>query len=935
MTASVSVSRWKQIEDLFQTASDLEPCRRMAFLHEACGSDAELRNEVEALLAASHKTLGLLKRRVDEAAADLRGAALETCRLGAYRVIRLLSEGGMANVYLGARADDEYEQTVAIKVMCGALWNTRALLPRFRTERQILANLSHPNIAHLLDAGVTADGIPYLVMEFVDGIPIDEYCRRNRLTIEAILRLFVGVCSAVEYAHKNLIIHRDIKPGNILVTATGTPKLLDFGIAKLMDAAEATPHLARTRPTERLLTPEYASPEQILGEPVTTATDVYGLGGLLYQLLSGRSPFSGRFRSPHELARQICETEPDAPSAARAQATRPPDPSAVRTLKGDLDHIVLMAMRKEPARRYSSVEQLTVDIAAYLDGFPVMASNDTFAYRAGKFLKRHRLGVAAATIASVALIGVVVGMAVLSGRASRERLKAERQAIFLADMFRAASPHVARGRTVAARDLLDEGARRIDRELAEEPEVRASLLRTIAAAYYSLGSYDDAQRMAERSHAVLVQTVGGDHPSAADALLLVARVMNSKGQYEKAESLFRKVLEVRRRTLAPGDPALAQSLTLLGACLSEQHKDQEAEAMLQQALPIYRSHGANTGVDTREVLAALLERRGDYQEAMTLMHESIEITRRVEGTNTPTYATSLNNLARTLISAGNYWEAESKLRESLAIHRNVHAGGHPALYTPVNNLTAVLLQQGRWAEAEPLLRDLDPHNRALDPRHPYHTTTLLNWAALRHADARFAEADAFLRKALALTNDRERAASITLTLGAVELDRGRRAEALKLDARALEMYTELKGEHSPAVASALIELSEARLSIGDHTGAGSVARRAVEIRRSRLPPDHPNITRAEVQLGRALVAQGMAAEAEPLLKRAVQFVRNPPFRLPSWHVGEAEAALGWCLGELGRTSEAETLLRAAHGKLMTHPRPRDRGEADRRLETFR
>ncbi len=394
MSADSEASRWQRLEALFYEALDLEPSLREAFLDRSCAGDADLRREVEKLLRASGETVGFLHQPVREAAREMVSESGDAAglRMGAYRLIRTLGEGGMGRVYLAARADDQYQQNVAIKVMRSSVGRSPGMLVRFRAERQILANLNHPNIARLLDGGITPDGLPYLVIEYVDGSPLDDYCGRAHLSIDARLRLFRTICSAVEYAHGNLVVHRDIKPANILVTSDGSPKLLDFGIAKLLDpASDPGAGTSPTQSTERLMTPEYASPEQISGQAVTTATDVYSLGTVLYELLTGRSPFRLTKSSPLETVRAICEDEPKRPSSV-VEA----HPAEARKLKGDLDNIVLKAMRKEPARRYASVAQFSEDVRRFLDGYPVGARAGSWRYRSGKFVRRHKAGVAAA-----------------------------------------------------------------------------------------------------------------------------------------------------------------------------------------------------------------------------------------------------------------------------------------------------------------------------------------------------------------------------------------------------------------------------------------------------------------------------------------------------------------------------------------------------------
>src|SRR5215831_1663276 len=498
MNTNTESERWLALDDLFQRASEMDASNRAVFLDDACGADSDLRNEVERLLAFD-QTLGWLKRPVDRAAREL---AFVGRRIGPYVLLRLLGEGGMGRVFLAARADEQYQQLVAIKLMHADLWQSERMLERFRAERQILANLNHPNIARLLDGGMTTEGAPYLVMEYVEGMPLDEYRRANDLSVEKKLQLFLRVCAAAEYAHKSLVVHRDIKPANVLVAGDGTPKLVDFGIAKLLEGDGRT----ATQPTSRVMTPEYASPEQLRGEPITTATDVYGLGLLLYDLLIGKHPFAEYTGNPAEMMHQICDVDPRPPS------TIVPDGVNQQEVRGDLDRIVLMAMQKQPERRYSSATALARDVFAYLNGYPVLARGGGQGYRTRKFVGRHKLMIGWLLLFAVSLASFSIRMAVLAQRADRERLKAERAATFLADMFRAATPQEARGRTITARELLDRGSERVDKELAGEPEVQASLLYSIADDYSRLGLYDRARELAERSYTIRKQVLGARSP---------------------------------------------------------------------------------------------------------------------------------------------------------------------------------------------------------------------------------------------------------------------------------------------------------------------------------------------------------------------------------------------------------------------------------------
>ena len=464
-----------------------KPTKRPAFLDGACAGDSDLRREVESLLASVDKSARFIEeplRRVAQQLAE--GSEGPGSRIQAYQLIKLIGEGGMGKVYLAARADNQYSKQVAIKLLQAGFAQTTAMLLRFRSERQILADLDHPNIARLLDGGVTPSGLPFLALEYVDGMPIHEYCRRHQLTIEQRLRLFMTVCAAVDYAHKHLVVHRDIKAANVLVTEEGEPKLLDFGIAKLLDAEQGT--AAQTRTAERLLTPEYASPEQITGGAVTTATDVYALGVLLYELLAGSRPFNLETTTPVELYRVICECDPEAPSARAAKSGTSASSDAEK-ISGELDNIVLMAMRKEPTQRYRSVREFSDDINAYLSGYPVRAKTATLGYRSGKFIRRNRAAVSFAVLALVVLIGFVIGMALLTKRARGQQAIAERESKFLSSIFEASTPVQARGKQVTARDLLDAGAQRVDRELSAQPEAHAAMLGSIGRSYHFSGPF--------------------------------------------------------------------------------------------------------------------------------------------------------------------------------------------------------------------------------------------------------------------------------------------------------------------------------------------------------------------------------------------------------------------------------------------------------------
>jgi non-specific serine/threonine protein kinase/serine/threonine-protein kinase len=493
------------VRQILEQALEVSPDRRSVYLEEVCAGDKVLRREVEALIAADQQAgTGFLAGSAVEASSILAApeelVSLAGTRIGPYQIVEEIGQGGMGTVYRAVRADDQYRKEVAIKVVRGGLGD-EFRLHRFLSERQILANLDHANIARLLDGGATEDGRPYVVMEYVEGRPIDEYCDQGKLPVPERLKLFRTVCSAVAYAHQRLVIHRDIKPVNILVTKDGDPKLLDFGIAKILDPADTG--VDQTVTVMRLMTPEYASPEQVRGEPITTASDVYSLGVVLYGLLTGRRPYGPASRVPRDIVQAVIETEPEKPSASVTRAetvtaqsvseTRDEIPEKLqRRLRGDLDNIVLKALRKEPERRYASVEQFSEDIRRHLEGLPVIARPDTFFYRSGKFVKRHKASVASAI---TVLLTLIVGLAITVHEtyvARAERAKAEQR---FNDVRKLANSllfevhdaiQTLPGATPARKLIVDRALQYLD-ALAKEAKGDLSLQRELGAAYEKVG----------------------------------------------------------------------------------------------------------------------------------------------------------------------------------------------------------------------------------------------------------------------------------------------------------------------------------------------------------------------------------------------------------------------------------------------------------------
>jgi serine/threonine-protein kinase len=815
---------WRQIEEIFQAALDYGPGNRSAFLDSACGADSQLRIEVESLLASYEKSgftaptafqdaLNVLEQRTRQLE--------EGRRFGPYSVLREIGCGGMGSVCLAARADDAYQKLVAIKIIHRGL-DCEDIVRRFRSERQILATLDHPNITRLLDGGTSDEGLPYFVMEYIEGEPIDRYCDTRKLNISARLKLFQSVCAAVHYAHQNLVIHRDIKPGNILVTKEGVPRLLDFGIAKLL--ARAGPGDAATT-LLRPLTPEYASPEQVRGDAITTASDVYSLGVLLYRLLTGCRPYGGSASTTAEIEAAICHEEPEKPSLAvtrgggfgRGEAGKvgptPESPSAMREgtpeklrrrLAGDLDNIVLMALRKEPQRRYASVEQFSEDISRHLENQPVIARPDTRGYRTAKFIRRHRAGVAAAALVFFILSGGIAAtlwqahVARLErDRARVEKIKADRINSFMQELLGFSSGRYfygnnTKGSKATLVDVLNDAAARVDTELSDQPEVRAAMQRTIgefyaddatkldlaerhlgAALEIELKIYGPANQEAARTmdYLGLVRMYCGDYAGAEsffrralaiyrnlpkdasfDMEWYVATVSNmalllkNEGQYEEAGLLYREGLAWGSRLSGRAYIPVIIMRYLHGGMLAESGDFIEAESLARQAVQEFERMGYQQQElwAARLYLADILRDERKYAQADPLMRESVAAFLAMgEGTSTG-YA--LMNSAYLLDLEGRYPEAEQQDRHALQIFRNSYPKGHPWTAGALAILGLTLNKTGRAAQAEPLLREsLDIRTRLLGKKHYLTAFTQGVLGDCLAMQGRYAEAEPLLR----------------------------------------------------------------------------------------------------------------------------------------------------------------------------------------------
>ncbi len=854
----MDAQRWRQIEAAFEQALALPAEARDAWLQSEHGDDEDLRREVTEMLAADagDSMIGDSLQRAVEETAELDDEPVPD-RIGIYRVLGEIGRGGLATVLLAERDDEAYQLQVAIKLVRRGL-DTADLLKRLRQERQILARLDHPHIARLLDGGSTDDGRPYVVMERIEGVPIDRYCRRHRLDLRDRLRLFIAVCEAVAYAHRNLIIHRDIKPANILVTADGTPKLLDFGIAKLLRPDQHAPRdAAHTVPGLRMLTPEYASPEQIQGRSLTTAADVYALGVLLYELLVGERPHRLDRIDAQSLEQVICHTQPEAPSQ-RVQRRKhgPPDGSPdddpdtstfavpAARLRGDLDTIVLAALRKEPERRYPSVEQLTEDIERYLDNLPIRARRDSTAYRLGKFVRRHRAGVAI----GLALITILIAATLITARqahiaeqqrrrAEAESERSERVSELLVKIFEVADPGEARGNTITAREVLDRAADQLD-DLEDQPADLAAMAETMGRVYRGLGLLEPAGRLLTTSLEHRRALWGDDHPEVATSLALLGEVRYDQGRLTEAMELVSAALDMRRRLLGEQHAATLASLN---------------------------------------DLAALKFHLGELGEAEELLRLNLETRRRLLGDEHADVANARDNLATVLVKLGRIEEAEVLFREALDLRIRLHGQDHPDVTSTLGDLAAMLHSAGRSEEAEPLYRQV------------------------------------LADQIRVLGDDHIRVALTSANLAALLLNLGKGQEAERLLIRAIEIQRLRRGPESSNVSYPMMTLADLyRNDQEDWERAEKLYREALGIRRKSLSPEHPDLAApleglARLELARARtssdpLSREQAAQRALELAEQAATIRESAFAADHPSRQTLESLLKACRRELEKAS---------------------------------
>ncbi len=869
---------------------------REQFLAELIASQPDLGNRLAELLRGQEKAEGFFESLSDDIGSSLPAEVDEAWavgkRIGPYRLVSVLGVGGMGSVFLAERDDGTFERQVALKVVPLDI-SRPEIIARFDNERQVLARLVHPNIAQLLDAGITEDGRPYFVMEYIRGLPLDDYCDQAGLGITQRLQLVDRVADAVQHAHQNLVIHRDLKPGNILVTEDGDVKLLDFGIARLLDDHGHT----ITQAGVRWGSPGFSAPEQASDNAPTTAIDVYSLGVLLYQQLTSCLP--------EPLKNQDAGMEPPSSRVAHLERMKADEVAAnrglktatlIRLLRDDLDVVTATALASDPRDRYADVASFRDDLNRVISGRPILASPTPVMTRLLKFIRRNVLVVATTALVSSLVLGFAIYALNQARVAGQQRDRAERISSLLVEVFTSVDPEQSRGRELSARDILDAGVERVMQESGDDVSVQAPLLDTLGRTYQSLGVYD-------RSSELLQQAV---------------ELNRSRSPQQLAQSLF----------------YLGETQMLIG-----QHD--EAKVTLEQGLAASIASGDDETELTLWIqgkLGRLLQKTGDLDEARTMLEDSLTRVRRHHADNTRLLASALNDMAAVALNEGNYSEVEPLLREAIELRKALDVSQSssssspvfsPVTATLVNNLGLVVYFQGRLEEAEQLYAEsLEIRRRILDADHPDLAQVLTNLGLLLNETGRSALSATYLGEALEIRQRSLPSDHIQVLSGLNNLAMVRQAghdyeDAEKLYQQALAGLIQRFGAEHPAVATTISNQASVLYDLGRLDESAEMFRQSLEMRRKLHPDGHPYLAYSLVGLGQSLTALGQADEALPMLQEALQI--RSSLDENHWALAEARYALGYCLAALDRREEAGSLFEKAISVLAS------RQENDRHL----
>lgn len=916
--------RWARIEEIFHAATALSGDELAAWLDDACQGDATLRYEVEALLRHASESGDQFDSSLSAARERLAGDAAPEFtgkHAGPFRIVEKIADGGMGSVFLAVREDDAFEQRVAVKLLPAHLLRGDAMA-RFAEERRILASIEHPYVARLIDGGSTADGTPYLAMEYVEGVPVDRYCDKNDLDIRERLRLFLKICDAVSYAHRNLVIHRDIKPSNILVDARGIPKLLDFGIAKLLDPARAD--AVHTREDWRILTPLYASPEQIDGRPVTTAVDVYGLGLLLYRLLTGRLPYNNVGTQPREIEQAILSTPAEKPSRAVLTDVCEGD-SAHRErwarrqhklLQGDLDLILLTALRKEPERRYSSVSALADDVERYLGKLPIRARGDSLAYHAGKLLQRHRLPLGFATLLVVAGLAFA---AYHTARLETERQTAEQTAAFMIDLFEARDPYRASDGPVTVDTLLDQGAKRIREDTELAPAVRTRLMTTMGRVFDLTGRLDEADAMLAEAQAIAERDLPAGHRDRAAVLKARGNAKITQGEYEEAERLLQEALVLTERNEGPDSLEVAAVLDGFARMASSTSDFAAMRRYAERSLAIRKKRldPDNVALSTSYTnIGIAASRLGDLATAREMYLRQAENINAQPTPNEGRLFGLYHNLGLLIVDMGDYHEAIEHFEKALVFARSAFGAKHQYLPLTMYAQANARMSVGDYVGARELFVELIPlQEQVIGADRDRVAFSLAGYGFLLYYMEEIDEARRVFDKADAIysaagKSELSIAMGTQMGLGYVALEEGDLQTAADRFGRALEIREAARGEDTVPVIRTRTAIARIPLARGDLAEARAHLADVLERYAAIDQADHPFAAEARALLGDVELRAGNAAEAEGLLRAAIA-IQVSNYGDEAIDVIDNRLLLADAIGLQGRSAEAALLRERA------------------------
>ncbi len=953
---------WEKATTIFHHACELNGAEQEHYIKKACDGNKHLHELVKRLLKSDSDPANFLNQPVGMSLADEKDRSGE--KVGDYELLRSIGKGGMGTVYLATPTNKPFTRHVAIKVMNSRI-HSEPIAARFLQEMRIMATFEHEAIARLYDGGITENGEHFFVMEYVDGKPVDQYCNEKGLSTKERLILFQKVCFAVQEAHKTPVVHRDIKPSNILVTKNGQPKLLDFGIARILSNEYDSASFNQNSLRLSVLTPRYASPEQLglNGEPVTTVSDIFSLGVVLYELLTSRHPFLKGENSVESVKKIIDDKEPAKPSAV----------GKGRKIGGDLDRIILTAMHKNPKKRYDSAQEFADDLENYLEHRPIKATKSTIWYRSRKYIRRH-------TIAAIALVTILTLSVAFGINANIQvnKLAVEQNNIkqvnnFLVDLFTATDPNTAKGDTLTAFDLLQRGTEKISTELEDQPLVQAKLMHVIGSAYHNLGDYVKAEMMLRK--ALLSREKAGENTSrelvftlldlartlqetsdlkeaklvatealykckdafglqdtlTAICLTRIGSVQSVAGKHESALPYFNEALQIRRKILPEIHPDIADNLNELGVLSKRLGEYEAAESFYLSALDMKMGlHGrehSSTAITTNN-LAILYEKQGKFVLADSLHRKVLRIWTKHYGKEHPHVLYSLNNLGVLLTKRGRFDEAEEFLTRSLLLRRKVLGEHHRHVASTANNLAVNYKKIGSYTRADSLYKEaISIITTTLGAEHSLVPLYQVNQANTLHLMGDVAEAEALLKSALK-TNRKiygETHWQIARTLqnfGTNEFKKQNYADAERYYKEALKMYTETLGQQHYRVANVHFNLANLYHETGKFGEAGSEFSKSLDLRRKVLAKGHPDFIQSLEKYGEFLVQQKEFTTAEKLLKEALEHSRMR-FEGDDWHISQSQNALASCFMAERKFSQAESILLSSYSNLRikneTHP----------------